>query len=153
MHETEPADEPALIHCIYTSALSPGYDDSVLESILATARARNGPRGISGMLLFDDGSFFQILEGEESTVLDLYERIGSDERHDQITKLIQEPIEERAFADWTMGVADITRTDLEKLDGMNDFFRNGRGLAELDPGRAKSLLNAFRDGKWRAAIR
>ena len=37
--------------------------------------------GITGLLLFIDGGFLQMLEGEERAVRELYTRIAADRRH------------------------------------------------------------------------
>jgi hypothetical protein len=62
---------------------------------------------------------------------------------------IRELIAERDFADWTMGFASVSPEKLRKIPGLNDFFRDGSCFSELDPGRAKKLLAAFAEGRWR----
>jgi hypothetical protein len=144
--------EANLVHYIYASSLSEGYDSSELDLILKKARHNNEELDVTGMLLFDQGSFFQVLEGEEPVVASLYEKISLDERHSNLVKIIVEPIEERSFWNWSMGVAHLTRRELAAIPGMNDFFADGHSLAQLDFGRAKSLLAAFRDGRYRGAL-
>lgn len=104
------------------------------------------------MLLYHQDSFFQVLEGPPAVVEGLYERICADERHTKIVKLIQEPIESRSFSEWTMGLGQPDRDELGAIPGLNDFFRQGSCLWELEPGRARTLLNAFRDGRWRRTV-
>ncbi len=77
------------------------------------------------MLLYQRPWFFQILEGEQ---------------------------EARDFGEWTMGRADLSLQELRGIPGLNDFFSKGTAWTELDPGRAKSLLEAFRSGQWRASL-
>lgn len=48
-----------------------------------------------------------------------------------------------------MGYASISRRELEKIDGMNDFFSGKTCLADIDKGRAQKILNAFAEGRWR----
>ena len=138
-----------LIHCIYVSAASRAMSDAELALLLAQARANNDRLGLTGMLLATDGSFFQVLEGDLTTVESLYLRIAADPRHCQITKVVQEPIVERAFASWTMGFAQPSRTQLQSMLGRNDFFGESSCFHGLDDGRAKRLLEAFKDGAWR----
>lgn len=122
-----------------------------LAALLAGARAYNERHGITGMLLHVDGSFFQVLEGAPDDVDRLFARISADPRHGHVTVIIREPVAVRAFGEWTMGHAEMTRDDLEGIVGANDFFTGGRSLPEIGEGRAKKLLAAFRDGRWRAA--
>jgi hypothetical protein len=104
------------------------------------------------MLLYADASFFQILEGEESTVDSLYRRIHRDKRHAHVTLIVREPIARRAFGDWTMGYAHATREELAKVQGLNDFFGKGSVLECVTYSRAKKLLTAFAEGSWRSRL-
>jgi hypothetical protein len=104
------------------------------------------------MLLYVDESFFQILEGDQKTLHDLYFRIEHDTRHNGVIKLIEIPIEKRAFSEWSMGFAKVTRADLASIPGLNDFFGTGSAFHDLEPGKAQVLLEAFRDGKWRRRL-
>ena len=140
-----------LIHCIYASTATRAFTDGELESLLCHARASNAERGLSGILLYVDGSFFQVLEGEAATVDALYQRIAGDPRHERVTVIIREPIARRAFADWSMGFAEMAANQLGQALGSNDFFEGGSCLHQLGPGRAKKLLTAFATGRWRSA--
>ena len=144
--------EESLIHCIYASTATKEFSLPEIEELLSTARKKNAELGVTGILLYEGNSFFQVLEGTPETVQKLYETIGSDDRHQRITKLIFEPIEARDFADWSMGHAAVSMRQLNKIEGLNDFFRGGKCFADLDEGRVKQLLSAFKEGRWRAAI-
>ena len=141
-----------LVHCIYCSASTKTYTPTDLAALLAECRERNSKAGLTGMLLYRDRTFFQVLEGDRQVVEALFEKLALDKRHTRITKIIQEPIEERSFAEWTMGYSKITRKELAEIPGLNDFFAQGRSYLELGPGRAKALLNAFKEGAWRLSL-
>jgi predicted nucleotidyltransferase len=145
--------ESDLVHCIYASVETEKLDSSQIFSILEKARIKNSRIHVTGMLLYDNGAFFQILEGEREVVEKLLLEISQDKRHDHIVKIIIELIAERSFSEWTMGFSGATRTDLQKISGLNDFFTQNRSFIELDEGRAKKLLGAFKDGQWRASLR
>ena len=140
-----------LIHLIYCSAAPRPLGREELAALLAGARLQNERHGITGMLLHVDGSFFQVLEGAPDDVERLFARISADPRHDHVTVIIREPVATRAFGEWTMGHAEMTRDDLDGIVGANDFFASGGSLPEIGEGRAKKLLAAFRDGRWRTA--
>ena len=143
-----------LVHCIYTSAATmTNFRISELDALLEKARINNANLGITGMLLYEDGSFFQVLEGGRTDVEALFEKIAKDKRHKNAKKVIFEPIEERAFAEWTMGYPRITFKELAEIPGLNDFFGQGTSLREIGEGRAKALLAAFKEGKWRSSLR
>lgn len=139
-----------LIHLIYSSAATDSdMSDDVLNNILDESRENNKKNDISGILLFQDGCFFQVLEGDKSIVGQVYESIEQDERHTNVTKIIAEPISFRSFGDWTMGYPTIKKEELNKMEGLNDFFSEGRTFLNLGGGRAKQLLENFKEGRWR----
>lgn len=143
----------SLIHLIYASAATDEVDDQQLAALLSAARRTNAALGVTGMLLFADGTFFQVLEGEAQVVESLFARIGRDPRHAQSVLLICEPIEERQFADWTMGFSRISMRHLDDIVGLNDFFGRKTCLGQLDEGRARTVLEAFAEGRWRVRLK
>ncbi len=145
----DPLFAMSLIHCIYASSASTGFHEADIPLVLERARARNLADGITGMLLFIEGSFFQVLEGEVGRVDAAYARIESDPRHCRVTRIIREPIAHRSFEDWSMGFASVQRPDLALLTAENDFFSSASCLERIDAGRAKKLLLAFGAGRWR----
>lgn len=142
-----------LTQLIYASAAKYDFDVAELHILLEKSRRENLKNEISGMLLYQNQSFFQVLEGPEANVAKTYERINADPRHAGISKLLQLSIEQRAFSNWTMGHARVTLTDLSKIEGLNDFFRKDTQFIDIGKSRAIRLLSAFRDGEWRALLR
>jgi hypothetical protein len=142
-----------LTHIIYTSAATAQFNASDLKKILQAARKVNAKRSVTGMLLHTAGTFFQVLEGDETTLKELFVTIASDPRHTGVTKIIQEPIAQRAFGDWTMGFTDVDPSELAAIEGLSDFFKQGNSLTNLKPGRARKLLSAFAQGRWRARLK
>lgn len=139
----------SLIHTIYASRAVNDFSQDGIVDLLSKARTKNASLGITGMLLYDDGSFFQVLEGEEAALDQLFSEISDDKRHQQVAKIISEAIPKRQFSDWSMGYAAISSDELKTIEGMNDFFTEQNCLAEIDAGRAKKLLKAFAQGRWR----
>ncbi|MBG6081155.1 BLUF domain-containing protein [Rubrivivax gelatinosus] len=140
-----------LTHCIYASAACEPFDAATLRDMLADSRLRNERNGITGMLLYADGSFFQVIEGPAQAVSELFARIVADPRHEQVTRIIEEPIPRRSFGNWSMGFPTDSE-DLSQLPGFNDFFGSAGCLAQLDVGRARKLLAAFGAGRWRQRL-
>ncbi len=141
-----------LIHCIYSSSSTIEFTQLEFLQLLETAREINSKLDITGILLYEDKSFFQVLEGPPRAVKVLYEKIGRDKRHDKVIKIIEEPIQARGFSQWTMGYTGVTRKELKEIEGLNDFFSSQQCYTDLDESRAKTLLQAFKSGKWRASI-
>lgn len=141
-----------LVHLIYASTATQGFDQTELIALLRKARAANAQVGVTGMLLYVAGNFFQVLEGEQSAVEAQFAKIMTDPRHTNVVTIIKEPLAKRSFGDWTMAFAEISREEFQRVDGLNDFFAEGSVLAQLGTGRAKKLVTAFGQGSWRTRI-
>ncbi len=141
-----------LIHLIYVSTATEDFSQAMLSELLQVARKNNRALNVTGMLLFHENSFFQILEGEKSNVERLYTTISHDKRHNDVIQIISETIPARSFPDWSMGLSVITSKDLDTIVGFNDFFAAGECFKNLNPGRAKKLLKAYAQGFWRKTI-
>jgi Sensors of blue-light using FAD len=88
---------------LYVSNSPPDLSPSALDAILTTARHNNALCGVTGLLLYIDDGFLQMLEGEERMLLDLYNRIAVDRRHWNVRLMLDRQISARAFPDWSMG--------------------------------------------------
>ena len=100
-----------IFQLIYTCALAENITHDDLEKIAQTSRQRNLKHGITGILLCQDGSVLQVLEGDKTTVTALYEKITSDKRVTKPLLLIQRMTTEREFPKWSMGYKNADETD------------------------------------------
>jgi hypothetical protein len=140
-----------LIHCIYASAAR-DFTDPALHDLLRQARLRNTKAAVTGMLLYTTGSFFQVIEGAPAIVDAMFARIAKDPRHEKVTVINRERIAHRSFEDWSMGYTALSREDLQLIVGSNDFFEGNSCYLGLGNGRAKKLLRAFAQGRWRVQL-
>lgn len=109
-----------MFYLVYLStAVKPmNYDD--LSALLRQSRDNNHKLGITGMLVYQKGTFMQMLEGDRQTVLDLYHRISRDNRHTAIHTVLDGEIRQRNFADWSMGFFNMDKAG--DLPGYSDFL-------------------------------
>jgi hypothetical protein len=98
---------------IYTSTASPLMSDLELTDLLAYSRIRNSNDELTGMLLYKDGSFMQVLEGEKQKVLSTFSRIQKDTRHKDIFLLREREMDGRNFDGWSMGFRSVKTLDLK----------------------------------------
>jgi hypothetical protein len=87
---------------IYTSEATNVMSIETLKDILEKARANNQTKGITGALTYVDGVFLQILEGDQTDVKLLAERISHDNRHTAFKIIYEHDIIERLFGSWDM---------------------------------------------------
>lgn len=88
---------------LYVSGATRPMGEDDLDAILTASRRNNDEKGVTGVLLFAEDTFIQVLEGERSVVRDLAARIRKDKRHRNFMVLVERTTATRAFADWQMG--------------------------------------------------
>src|ERR1700683_5080461 len=117
-----------------------------LTDVLEKARENNAKLDITGMLLYKDGNFMQVLDGEEQTVRTLYAKIATDPRHRGLIVILQGPQQERQFPDWLMGCRDLNSVDLQSTPGYSEFLNillTGEEFSS-EPARSQKLLLTFK---------
>lgn len=122
-----------MIQLIYLSFFSHALSTEELEAILSVSRRNNEPLGITGLLIVKGHSFLQALEGEKQAVYTLYEKIKQDPRHRDVMKISEEKIEQRAFANWSMGfknLDDFALIESEKLVDLTKVDLQAASFAE-----------------------
>ena len=98
-----------LVRLMYASRAADSVNQNELVAILKKSKANNPPVGITGVLCFSAGIFLQVLEGGRSPVSALYNTIANDPRHRDVVLLSYEEVDERHFAGWSMGRANLSR--------------------------------------------
>lgn len=112
----------SLQQLIYLSSPSRPIREPDLVDILNASRANNPPLGITGMLIFGDNTFVQVLEGPPEAVSELYEKISRDPRHNNCRKFITRATPHRCFPSWSMGFCALAPDQADSLDGYLDLF-------------------------------
>jgi hypothetical protein len=79
-----------------------GFDDLALANILKTSQRNNALSGITGTLICREDIYLQLLEGARGDVEALFEKIKRDDRHADVTLLVQEVTAQRLFPHWAM---------------------------------------------------
>ena len=87
---------------VYKSDAEPGLGSDDVFQIVQTSATNNAKDGLTGFLLFRDGSFFQLIEGESTALDSLLNRLHRDPRHRNIAVLDDSGIDARAFGQWRM---------------------------------------------------
>lgn len=89
-----------------------------ITAILAKSQANNERVGVTGALMFNSGCFAQVLEGSQSAVEEVFERIQQDERHGDVSLLAFDPAPERAFENWSMGFVGSSVDDAARYSAL-----------------------------------
>jgi hypothetical protein len=138
-----------LLSLVYSSQAVIGFDMRALDALLEHARGSNDNAGVTGLLLFKDHRFLQLLEGPEPAVREKMRLIVEDARHHEVRVLLEEHIPARQFPEWTMGyAADDTlrhadmpgyRTTFDDIDFIPDDQQHSSTLPAL-----RELIRWFR---------
>ena len=87
-----------------------------VDDILAAAKRNNLQFCVTGVMFFHQNRFLQFLEGEESAVRSVLSRIEVDPRHTNIHYLLEESVEKRGFAEWSMECFQLPESESLELD-------------------------------------
>ena len=132
-------------HVVYTSSAIQPFSPAELTELLVKSRDNNVTRNLTGLLLYKEGTFMQVLEGEYESVEERLAVIGRDPRHHRLIRLIQGDAERR-FPDWSMGFRDLSSPELRELEGYSEFMNVplNASLFVDEPTRAERLLLIFK---------
>ena len=137
-----------LIQVIYASAAATPFTPEALRTLLSKSRSRNSFYGISGVLLYHDGSILQVLEGPEDMVERILASVTKDPRHNKLRYLSRTPIRKREFEAWSMGFLDVSAQGLSRPQGYLDYRDMLRAMNQSST-HARKMLRFFQEGLYR----
>ncbi len=117
---------------MYSSRARSETYETDLPEILRCSRRNNPEMGITGVLILvgeaPNITYIQAIEGEREHLDLLVDTISGDPRHTGLKILLDQEVEARAFAAWSMGgmvvppsVADAGRIEAEVRDALCRF--------------------------------
>jgi hypothetical protein len=144
--ELDEAALPALYHFVYCSRAANGVDEAEVGRMVELAQRNNMARGITGVLVFGNGVFFQWIEGPAAQIQKLIANLHSDPRHYDIVSLSQsEERRERLYPNWEMekveadAIREVLQDALESAEDKNNITALKRILDHFDSGTLDSL--------------
>lgn len=139
-----------LIELVYVSAADHTMTSEELVKILQEARDNNPKLDVTGMLLYRDGFFLQVLEGEREVVYALYADIAKDPRHHHVLTVEATEIQQRSFPNWTMGFKNLEALTEKEMEGFSQFLDEPFHPETFtkDPNRARRMLESFKEGLY-----
>jgi hypothetical protein len=85
------------------STAAPSLNREGLSELYKEVIFKNAKLNITGILLYSDGNFMQIMEGEGEDITALYHNIENDSRHRDLIKLTERNIAQRIFENYSNG--------------------------------------------------
>lgn len=136
---------------IYVSIATQRFPEKELVDLLTVSRKNNSKAGITGILLYKEQKFMQLLEGEKAAVNRIFETIRRDPRHHDVIPLSSGEQEGRAFAEFSMAFQDLHDPSVQELPGYSEYLDRPLSADAFsdDPTSAQRLLQIFkRTGLW-----
>lgn len=87
---------------VYLSHAVPPLGREELYDLVKRAAAANEQHGVTGLLVYSDGHFMQVVEGTPDTIERLRANIRADPRHTDLTELRYASAEQRLFDGWSL---------------------------------------------------
>lgn len=133
-----------MFYLIYVSHAADGLKSSDLHDILKKAHEVNANLGITGLLLYKNKRFMQLIEGQEDAVRGLYQKILQDPRHRDLIVLQEDTEPERQFPGWSMAFRNLnTLPSADKLESGEIEFADD--ALERHSNKATQLLHLFKE--------
>lgn len=105
-----------IYYLLYYGVESFKFGQKDFEELLAQARDRNEGLGITGKLIYCEGTFIQILEGEQRHVKEVYQSIENDSRLIASKIVAEGLVEQRYFKDWSMDFDEVPLATINELE-------------------------------------
>jgi hypothetical protein len=136
-----------LYELIYVSLATREMSRADLTELLDQSRRKNARLNITGLLVYHQKEFMQLLEGNKDDIFSLYDTICQDERNTQNHLLWDGPIQQRSFADWSMAFLLPGGLPLEGKPAYSFFLQHGLSAQEMSPRKTmgKSFLISLRE--------
>ncbi len=104
-----------------------------LDRILTVAQERNRQESLTGLLIYDQGCFFQWLEGPREGLMRVWESIRRDPRHCEVEILHERSMPKRSFGSWNMRLVRRNRGGVDAILGMIDAPQDVLGPLCIGP--------------------
>jgi hypothetical protein len=144
-----------MLRVTYLSRESKSLTSKALVDLLEQCKHNNPSLGVTGMLLYANGTFLQTLEGETNTVETLLEKIARDSRHQDFQVIKREVTSTRLYENWSMGFERLTEAALQEVPALQAFQLENFNPEFLgtNPTIVENLLERHRSSHWDPLIR
>ncbi len=136
-----------LTQLVYVSTRQSNCTSAEIEKILMSCEKNNPSLEITGVLLYSDTKFIQLVEGESKVIMELYDKIKLDSRHKNVMMISYGPLKEKSFPSWHMGARQIKGSEIDFKTGISAedkiVFDNILSGREENGAKVLDLLKRF----------
>lgn len=120
-----------------------------LTQIMERSTINNRSLGITGVLLYFNGSVIEVLEGEKDKVVSLYETISRDPRHSQLIQLYAHSVERRSFPGWFVGYKTLSKVEFDQVKGLIPIIEKPLETMQMKDNLIMGLVQIFYQNNYR----
>ncbi len=125
----------------YVSTANQGISSSEIVEILQQTESRNNKLGINGLLVFSEGTFFEVIEGEKLMIKELFETIREDDRHKNLIIIFEKDNYKKIFND--EDPTFISENMLYRKMDVKHFLEYVKDLDESTKSVVKNMLTSI----------
>lgn len=133
-----------LKYLVYRSTKVDSTGEVELRDIINQATVKNEARGITGILINYDQTFLQYIEGESASITELFNRIKSDPRHQNIELEFEGKLNKRLFPDWSMALEVVDDELFSKVDSYKSLESGNEFIRSLEDDQSNLGLKMLR---------
>ncbi|WP_051205285.1 BLUF domain-containing protein [Salinimicrobium xinjiangense] len=127
----------------YISTATREFGNSEIEDLFNAWKERNKKEQIQGILLYSEGHFFQVLEGERTAVLALFNKINKDARHSGIIQVLGKDIQKGSLDGYI--TEHITSRNFSRPELIESYCESVKGMDSRTQQQIKAILDSFLD--------
>lgn len=125
----------------YVSNAAKNLSTSEINELLNFCEQNNNQHDLKGILLYSEGNFFQILEGEKEKVIALWNNIQKDDRHYGIIAVIDRDITKGSYDNYRATI--IPEGEKYKSELPAEYLEPLKGISPDIKGVMKGMMKNF----------
>lgn len=123
----------------YVSTAVRDLQEAEVVKILEETEIRNNNHGVNGLLIYSNGNFFEVIEGEENKIKDLFKIIKEDPRHKNIIMIFEKEVDKPLLKDKEANfISENTQHRQMKVENFLYYIK------DLDEGTQKTVKNILK---------
>ncbi|MFO8146652.1 MAG: BLUF domain-containing protein [Bacteroidota bacterium] len=123
----------------YVSTATRDLPQGEVVKILEETQIRNNKHGVNGLLIYSEGNFFEVIEGAEIKIKDLFKLIKEDGRHKNILMIFEKEVDKPFFEDKNANF--ISEDTQHRQMDVRNFLHY---IKDLDEGTQKTVKNILK---------
>lgn len=125
----------------YVSTAVEDIEQEEIKDLLKKWKEKNNDDGVKGILLYSEGNFFQVLEGEKKSLLELFENIRKDSRHHSVIQILGKDIDNIGYDGYDADF--VTEKNKYSSEAMERYYKPLKGMDAQTQEVAKRMLDVF----------